>query len=447
MANIKKQIAIIFILVLFLASSFLLSGCDMGTTLPFLFANYEVTVYSCTSEGLDLEGVFGKVSIEENVSIAGQDSMEVLTGKAVVLTATPDPVYNFVGWYFDEACTDFVSNERIYEFTIGSDVTFYALFEPIQSYTVTFMTTEEYATSVTNNENSILTMPENPTKTGYSFAGWNTLSDGSGSTVTQSTIITQNTTVYATWTPNSYLVVTYSYTSDSYGDTGGTVKSYLESVNADANDVHYYLFLETATVIATANFDYSFIGWYTQGNGGSLVSPSATHSFVVLSRKDLYAKFDVTTYNIVYSANGATNTQMINDALHYNDSITLKENTYTRTGYTFLGWATTPQGQVVYSNEAVFTLTSRENIILYAVWQANSYTISFVANGGTGNMVNQTVNYDQMTTLNANTFTRTGYTFAGWAYTPNGAPIYVDQAQIQFAQTINLTLYAIWILN
>ena len=70
-------------------------------------------------------------------------------------------------------------------------------------------------------------------------------------------------------------------------------------------------------------------------------------------------------------------------------------------------------------------------------------TVTFDANGGTGTMAPQTSSGSAALTLN--TFTRTGYTFAGWSTTPTGAVVYADGATYNFSA--DLTLYAQWTGN
>ncbi len=72
-------------------------------------------------------------------------------------------------------------------------------------------------------------------------------------------------------------------------------------------------------------------------------------------------------------------------------------------------------------------------------------TVIFNANGGTGTMSDQVVSYNNATALTANAFTRTGYSFAGWATTADGSKTYDDQESVTL--TKNTTLYALWTKN
>lgn len=76
---------------------------------------------------------------------------------------------------------------------------------------------------------------------------------------------------------------------------------------------------------------------------------------------------------------------------------------------------------------------------------AGPLTINFDANGGTGTMTDQTVTYKVSTAIKDNSFTRTGYTFQGWALTADGDKVYNDKQSVAF--TNSQTLYAVWLLN
>ena len=88
------------------------------------------------------------------------------------------------------------------------------------------------------------------------------------------------------------------------------------------------------------------------------------------------------------------------------------------------------------------TYSFAADLTLYAQWTAvASHTVTFMANGGTGTMSNQTANVP--TALTANTFTRSGYTFSGWNTAAGGAGTpYADGVTYSFAA--DLTLYAQW---
>jgi uncharacterized repeat protein (TIGR02543 family) len=118
----------------------------------------------------------------------------------------------------------------------------------------------------------------------------------------------------------------------------------------------------------------------------------------------------------------------------------LTSNAFTNVGYSFSGWNTLANGTgAPYANDATYSFSS--SITLYAQWTAlSSFTVTFNANGGTGSMTAETENV--ATALTSNTFSRTGYTFAGWSTTANGSLAYSNGASYPF--TAAITLYALW---
>jgi len=108
-----------------------------------------------------------------------------------------------------------------------------------------------------------------------------------------------------------------------------------------------------------------------------------------------------------------------------NTNITLSTGAgFTREGYSFQGWATTPNGTVVYAPEATFTRSAAETITLYAVWQTNTagwvaqHTVTFSLSGGTyngnNNLLEQIVDCGTNAAALSKNPTRTGYRFIGW---------------------------------
>ena len=135
----------------------------------------------------------------------------------------------------------------------------------------------------------------------------------------------------------------------------------------------------------------------------------------------------------------------------YDKAANLTANGFTKTGYTFVGWSTTAGGSKVYTNAqsvSNLTTTSGGTVTLYPVWQANTYTVSYNANGGSGSMAATTHTYDQAANLRANAFSRSGgYIFWGWSTNPSASdPSYLNSASVtNLAASGNVTLYAIWL--
>ena len=95
-------------------------------------------------------------------------------------------------------------------------------------------------------------------------------------------------------------------------------------------------------------------------------------------------------------------------------------------GYTFSGWN---------PHKITSTMTGKQTI--YASWEANKYYVSFVPNGGNGDMANQQIIYDAVTNINPVAFTRDGYEFIGWSTNGTEDVAYEDNAPVS-----NLTAMA-----
>ena len=145
-------------------------------------------------------------------------------------------------------------------------------------------------------------------------------------------------------------------------------------------------------------------------------------------------------YKITYNANGGTGAPSA-QTKWYGEALTLSSTRPTRTGYTFQGWGTsTTDTTADYQPGASYTANA--GITLYAIWKANTYTVTYNANGGTGAPANQTKTYGQTLTLTTSKPTRTNYTFKGWATTPGGAVSY--QPGGAYTNNSAITLYAVW---
>jgi uncharacterized repeat protein (TIGR02543 family) len=108
-----------------------------------------------------------------------------------------------------------------------------------------------------------------------------------------------------------------------------------------------------------------------------------------------------------------------------------------KSGYTFGGWSTTSGGSAVSS-----TYSSTISRTLYAIWTANQYVITYLANSGSGTQTagSYTTGATATSLPSTTTFTRTGYTFGGWATSATSTtPV------TSYSTSANVSFYAIWI--
>lgn len=147
-----------------------------------------------------------------------------------------------------------------------------------------------------------------------------------------------------------------------------------------------------------------------------------------------------TSYTVKYNANGGSGAPS-SQTKWKDQALTLSNTKPTRTGYSFQGWATSASGSVAYAAGASYTANAA--VTLYAVWKANTYTVSYNANGGTGAPGNQTKTYGTALTLSSTKPTRTNYTFKGWG-TSASATTVSYAAGASYTANAAITLYAVW---
>ena len=194
------------------------------------------------------------------------------------------------------------------------------------------------------------------TKPGYTFAGWNTAADGTGTAYTnrQTTpnVTTENggaVTLYAQWTANSYTVK-----FDGNGAEGTMAD---QSFTYDAE--------QALTANGFTKTGYTFAGWKlgdTTYEDGATVKNLATEGALTLT-----AQWTANSYTVKFDGNGAEGT-MADQSFTYDVEQALTANGFTKTGYTFAGWKL---GDTTYEDGAtVKNLATSEEITLIAQWTA-----------------------------------------------------------------------------
>lgn len=266
----------------------------------------------------------------------------------------------------------------------------------------------------------------NPTRDGYTFAGW---FDEDGNAWNASTVITGSVTYYAKWDANSYELTLYA-NGGAYAD-GSNVKVYPASETTPIGNVE----------IPTRE-GYVFRGWYTRTDGGERVGFETTSTL----DKDtiLYAHWTEAVYQVTYQGQDFSWT---NKNVKYGSTVKAPTSSnYDVEGYTITGWYTTrTYDEGTEWNFAEDTVT--QNTVLYAKYEAKAFTITFDANGGVGAQYTQSFAFGESKPLTANQFTREGWSFAGWATEKDsGEIVYEDQQYTSFdsADSKDITLYAVW---
>jgi uncharacterized repeat protein (TIGR02543 family) len=271
----------------------------------------------------------------------------------------------------------------------ASDITLYAQWTVLPDHTVTFEANGGAGTMTPQVANIPTALTLNTfTHLGYSFSGWNTTPNASGTAYANGVIydFDADITLYAQWTPLPMRTVTF----DANGGTG--------TMSPQTANVPTAL-----TLNAFTRTGYSFSGWNTTAGGtGTAYANGAIYDFS--ADLTLYAQWTaLPMHTVTFNANGGTGT-MANQTANVPTALTL--NAFTRLGYSFSGWNTAANGLgTAYADGAIYSFAA--DLTLYAQWTAlPMHTVTFDANGGTGTMAPQSANVPTVLTLN--TFTRLG---------------------------------------
>lgn len=150
---------------------------------------------------------------------------------------------------------------------------------------------------------------------------------------------------------------------------------------------------------------------------------------------------------VQYNSNNETN-ESINQTIDILSSTEIQNNTFTREGYTFKEWNTASDGTGEAYTPGQVIESSVDDIMLYAIWTPNTYTISFDANGGEGSMERQEFIYDAEQPLAENTFINQQYQFVSWNTKADGTGIFYQNTQnilnLTSKNNEQITLYAMW---
>ena len=290
------------------------------------------------------------------------------------------------------------------------------------------------ATTMAYSEGQFLGALPAAYRDGYTLVGWYTTSDG-GTKKEPTDKVTADATYYAHWTP-----CTYSITYKDQGNVAFT------GTHVDSPTAHptTYTFGTGTTLNAATKAGHTFDGWFKTPScsGTAITSISASeHKNITL-----YAKWTqvVNTFRVTFHANGHGTDPAYQDVVEGGKAT--EPTAPTATGYTFGGW----YKETGCSNAWNFsTDVVNANTDLYAKWTANSYYVRFNKNhdNATGTMSNETFTYDESKALTSNAFSRTGYTFAGWATTTDDPVTYSNGQSVSNLTSNNgatVDLYAKW---
>lgn len=174
----------------------------------------------------------------------------------------------------------------------------------------------------------------------------------------------------------------------------------------------------------------------TQGSSTTVTFQTAWNTYTITIRRGTGIS-DITSPAWGWTGNYKTGSATYGNSFNINASVSA--------GYHWSGWT----GTYTTSTQS-YTFTVNQNVDVTANAVANTYTIRYNANGGSGSMSDTGATYGSNVTLRANSFSRSGYSFAGWATSSGGGKVYNNQQTVSNLTTTNggvVTLYAVWTLN
>ena len=271
---------------------------------------------------------------------------------------------------------------------------------------------------------------QNVSKDGYTLAGWATSADGvvEYTDYFSTSKYKAHYILYAIWQPNTNTV---------HFDTNTGVGSMSDiTVKTDAS--------VTLPENVFTKEGYEFIGWALTPNGGVVYADNGVFTSGVDSEYTLYAKWKGNENLFQFTAGGGEGS-MDTSTVVTDEYTTVPQNGFTRAGYTFVDWV--DDNGTHWNPGDSYKGTTKPVQTLTAQWMANTGTLRFDANGGSGTMASIELKTDDPITLPKTEFGKLGYVMIGWATTSDGAPSYDSRASYKMPPVENgevVTLYAVW---
>lgn len=368
--------------------------------------------------------------------------------------------YAFVEWNTekDGSGTSYTQEQVVMNLSLENNakIQLYAIWEPL-SYTLVLDKNSDEAVdgtieaaansfAVAYGETYTLTGEEYE-RVGYEITSWKTAKGtkiANGDIKNLTTVDGDTVTLYAQWAIDKY-DITFDY-------DGGTVKK--------ANPKTYtYNMTKDITLNVPEKKGYVFEGYYeVDPNSDAFTGEETPVTGIVkgsIGDKTFYAKWRPISYTIIFADKAGAdfgegiNEESIRVSMDYDDVLTFTDVYYQRTGYRLASWTGKVNGKNLkytvgrgYSN---LTTRDGDEIILYADWSKNSYTITYNLDGGKNDNKNPKkydIDSKDFTLKNP---TKKGYIFEGWYLTDeNGtlaeSPITVITGNLDS----NLILTAKW---
>lgn len=416
-----------------------------------------------------------------DASVKGIPASQSKTANVDITLSSDAPTrngYTFLGWntQADGNGTAYAAGATYTHDQDGGTVTLYAKWTPwkhVLHYnknvptSSTSQTVSNMPVDQTKTFGQLMTISNLvPTRKGYTFAGWYTQSNGTGTKYDPGSnyAADQNggtVNLYAKWTPWTYNI---KYDQNVKSTSSSKTVTDMPAAQTKTQEIDV-----TLSSMTPKRNGYIFAGWSTSANGSVEYKPGSRFTKDLDSNGasiTLYAVWTPWKHTIHYNSNIPTNapagtttvSNMPGDQTKtFDEKLMISSNKPTRKGYNFAGWSTSANGNVVYQPGAEYKNDQNGGTVtLYAKWTAWKHTVTYDKNvpasskkSDVKNMPgNQTKIYDQNLTLQSNVPTRVGYTFVKWTTNKDGTgTAYQPGSQYSYNRDSDggtVTLYAVW---
>ena len=340
-------------------------------------------------------------------------------GETCTVTASPAEGYVFSAWTEDG---ETVSTDAIYGFTVESARNLVAVFLP--TYVITAEANNAAYGTVTGGGtyvvNKTCTVTASPAE-GYEFVNWTENGEVVSTEAEYAFTVTGDRSLVA-----NFVLKNYDILATANPGEGGTVSG--------AGNYNHF---ETCTLVATANWGYTFINWTLDGN---VVSTEPSYTFTVTGGGAYVANFMLNSYTITastYPSEGGS----VSGTGNYDHGTECTLTATANVGYTFVNW--TFDG-VEVGTDPTYAFTVYEEATYVANFSLNLYEITAIANPVEGGTITGAGNYYHGDECILTAIPIENYTFLYW--TENGNYL-SSEATYSFVATSDRSLVAIFAGN
>lgn len=272
---------------------------------------------------------------------------------------------------------------------------------------------------------------------GQEFLGWNTKEDGTGTAYAPEDTFTfgsEDLHLYAQWE-----LAEYTLTYDGNGHTEGTVP-------VDENAYHMADEVEVLSGTMTKR-GFVFHSWNTRKDGTGVEYLPEDLLLIETESVVLYAQWTPVMYTVSFQGNGSTGGTLPEaEEQVLGGAVTVPESSLLRAGYRFTGWNTKEDGTGTAYAPGDLLILETEEVVLYAQWTEETYTLTYDAGGGKGSLPVDSHFYrlGETVTVKPHSLTKAGYSFSGWNTRKDGTGKYYQPGNTFPMPEVDLVLYAQW---